>query len=81
MSTQCQPDARSIAYAIASRAGTDHRPILKWLKGEASLPRGSAGERIALIAEEIGVAPSGAGPSAKDSPFTTKKPASSEVSR
>jgi hypothetical protein len=55
-----QPDTRSVAYAIAARVGCDHRPVLNWLRGTAPLPRGSIGERVALIAAELGVAPAAA---------------------
>ena len=50
-------ETRSTAYAIAARAGVDHRPVARWLRGERSLPRGVVGERIVRAARELGIAP------------------------
>lgn len=58
MSTTHQPDTRSRAYAIAARAGVDHRPVAEWLRG-GPLPRGAIGERIAIAARDLGIAPHG----------------------
>jgi hypothetical protein len=62
VSTSYQRDTCSVAYAIAARAGVDHRPVINWLRGVAPLPRGATGERIALAAAELGVAPVAAAP-------------------
>ena len=87
VSTTYQLDTRSIPYAIAARTGSDHRPILRWLRGLAPLPRGATGERIALVAAELGVGPQlpfGQGDTTRKAPETDAprgKESSDTVSR
>ena len=57
MSNRHHYDTRSLAYAIAADADVDHRPVLAWLRGTATLPRGSVGERILRVATTLGAGP------------------------